>query len=61
MNLVAGSIYLVTFVGPWEKMEVWVMPQVGVWTEGIRYIAKFTAQYPQTAYSGLDISFQFDW
>ena len=55
MNLVAGSIYLVTFVGPWEKMEVWVMPQVGVWTEGIRYIAKFTAQYPQTAYSGLDI------
>ena len=31
------------------------------WSEGVRYLAKFSKRHPQTAYAGLGMSLHLEW
>ena len=40
MKFVAVSCYLGAFVGLQEDMEVWMMPEVEQWMEGVQSLSK---------------------
>ena len=61
LNFVSGSRYLGAYLGPQAELEAWVKPQVEAWTHGVRVLAKIARRHPQSAYTGLGMSLQFEW
>ena len=46
------------YLGPREKLEAWVCPKVEAWYHGVHNLSKIAKQYPQLAYSVLEMSLQ---
>ena len=42
-------------MGTREELEEWVRPKVEAWDHEVRIIAKMANQYPQSAYSVLEM------
>ena len=40
MNFVSGGRYLGVYLGPQEKLETWVKPQVEAWDHGVIVLGK---------------------
>ena len=47
LNLVSGSQYSGTYLGPQEELEAWVKTQVEAWAHGVRVLAKTARRHPQ--------------
>ena len=58
LNYIDGSRYLVAYLGPKEQLEAWVSPKVDAWDHRVHTLSKIAKQYPQFAYSGLEMSLQ---
>ena len=61
LNFVSGSWYLGAYLGPQEKLEAWVKPQVKAWTHRVRVIGKIDQRNTHLAYAGLGMSLQLEW
>lgn len=46
-----GHLYVSGFVGSNTMEDAWIWPQVAVWFDGVRVLAKVTKRYPHTAYT----------
>ena len=40
LNFISGHWYLGEYLGPQEKLEAWVKPQVETWAQGVRVQGK---------------------
>ena len=58
LNFISGSRYLGAYLGPQDKLEAWVKPQVEAWAHMVRLLAKISRRHPQSDYSGLGMSLQ---
>ena len=56
-----GHRYVGGFVGSDAMEDAWILPQVQVWTAGVRALARVAKRYPQTAYAGFAWSLQAEW
>ena len=61
LNFVSGSWYVGAYLGPQEKLEAWVKPQVKAWTHRVRVIGKIDQRNTHLAYAGLGMSLQLEW
>ena len=41
------------FIGSVAMEDTWIRPQVDVWAEGVKALARVAMRFPQTAYVGL--------
>ena len=41
--------------------DAWIRPQVDVWAEGVKSLARVAIRFPQTVYVGLSWSLQAEW
>eukprot|EP00957_Ditylum_brightwellii_P070661 5370175-Ditylum_brightwellii.AAC.1 len=58
MQFKDGMRYVGGFIDTEATRLEWVTPQVLNWAEGVRILAGYATQYPQTAYAGLVMSLQ---
>ena len=49
------------FIGSGAMEDAWIRPQVAVWAEGVKALARVAIRFPQTAYVGLCWSLQAEW
>lgn len=49
------------FVGYNAMEDTWIWPQVAMWIDGVRVLAKVGARHPQTAYADYAWSLQVKW
>jgi hypothetical protein len=60
-QVVTGSRYLGGFIGSRESELEWVREKVEEWTAGVKALAKVAPSCPQTAFCGLQKSYQHEW
>jgi len=56
-----GTRYVGGFIGSGAMEDAWIRPQVAVWAEGVKALARVAIRFPQTAYVGLCWSLQAEW
>ena len=61
LNFVIGSRYLGAYLGPQEKLEARVKPQVEAWAHRVRVLGKISRRHLQSAFAGLEMSLQLEW
>jgi hypothetical protein len=60
-KVTTGSQYLGSFIGEDDALRSWLAEKTKSWEEAVADIAKVAPNFPQTAYSGLQKSFQQEW
>ena len=60
LNYVSVSWYLGAYLGPQDKLEAWVKPQVEAWAHRFRVLGQIARRQPQPAYASFGMSLQLE-
>ena len=61
LDSVGVSWFLGAYLGPRDKLETWVKPQVEAWSHVFMVLGQISRRQPQSAYAVLRMSLQPEW